>query len=400
MSAPSRTVARLALLALLSLAACVDDEAAPAPEGSAATAARTAPNRPGAYRDQRAPSAEELEQGRMDPSWRRVVHLDTVPGADTVANPERWEQISAQRINGTPVHLPLTGDIAGPSVLRVQILLDRALFSPGVMDGHWGKNTEKAIFWMQKREGLPATARVDSATFRRLVQLAGNPRRLVQPYRLTAEDVAGPFVTIPEDIYAKAELECLCYESLSEKLAERFHVAPEVLAQLNPGVDLNAVSAGTELQVPAVRDPNAEPTAQVARVVVSDGGSYVHALDATGRILFHFPSTLGSTYNPSPSGDFKITNVAFDPTWRYQPDIIENAEPGPDATIPAGPNVAVGVVWMALNKEHYGIHGTSAPQTIGYTTSSGCVRLTNWDARFLAQHARGRLPVPVEFRDT
>ncbi|MDQ3556363.1 MAG: L,D-transpeptidase, partial [Gemmatimonadota bacterium] len=118
------------------------------------------------------------------------------------------------------------------------------------------------------------------------------------------------------------------------------------------------------------------------------------------RILYHFPSTLGSTYNPSPSGDYKVTNVAFDPDWRYQPDIIEDAEPGPDATIPPGPNVAVGKVWMALNKEHYGIHGTSAPETIGYTTSSGCVRLTNWDAVFLAQRIEARVPVPVEFRDT
>ena len=59
--------------------------------------------------------------------------------------------------------------------------------------------------------------------------------------------------------------------------------------------------------------------------------------------------------------------------------------------------VPVGVVWLDLNKPHYGIHGTSEPQTIGYAASNGCVRLTNWDVEFLSHHVRAG--VPVEFRD-
>ena len=387
----------LAALALtFLLGACGGDDPPQTAEGAAARVQQ--PERFGVYQAERRMSPEEIERGRLTGNWRRVVQLDSVAGTDTVANPEQWEQISPQRVNEAPIHLPLSGSVAGPSVLRVQVLLDRALFSPGVIDGRWGDNTEKAVYWMQKREGLPATGRVDRRTFERLVQLAGNPRRPVREHRLSKADVEGPFVTIPEDIYAKAKLECLCYESLAEKLGEMFHATPELLAQLNPGADLNALRAGQTIRVPSVREEGVQQSDSVARIVVSDAGSYVHALNAQGRILYHFPSTLGSTYNPSPTGDFRVTNIAFDPDWLYQPDIIEDAEPGPDATIPPGPNVAVGKVWMALNKEHYGIHGTSAPETIGYTTSSGCVRLTNWDAVFLARQIEAG--VPVEFRDT
>jgi lipoprotein-anchoring transpeptidase ErfK/SrfK len=52
---------------------------------------------------------------------------------------------------------------------------------------------------------------------------------------------------------------------------------------------------------------------------------------------------------------------------------------------------------MQLSKPHYGIHGTSAPETIGYATSNGCIRLTNWDADFLSR--RVAPGIPVEFRD-
>lgn len=343
-------------------------------------------------------SRDDLERGRMDPSWRRVVGMDTMAAGDSTPNPEIWDDISAQAANGPATHLPLHGDVAGPSVLRVQVLLDRVLFSPGIIDGRWGKNTEKAVYWFQEREGLPATGRVDQATFARLGEATGRPAQIVRTHTLAAEEVEGPFASIPDDIYEKAERDCMCYESLAEKLGELFHTSPELLEKLNPGVDLNGLSAGDRLEVPAIRDPQAARSLTAERIVVSDGGFYLHALDADGRILFHFPTTLGSQYSPSPSGDYRVTAIAHDPTWHYQPALLEGIPDHEEtAIIPAGPNNAVGVVWMALSKPHYGIHGTNAPETIGYTTSNGCIRLTNWDAEFLAN--RIEAGVPVEFRD-
>lgn len=391
-----------AAVAVLALTGCAgDDEPAETAQRPAAPApADTAPPPSGAYvygDPNIRLTAEELERGRLDASWRRVVQLDSMD-TEIPESTEKWEDISPESVNRGAMQLPLAGDVAGPSVLRLQVLLDRALFSPGVIDGRWGKNTEKALYWFQKREGLRATGRLDEATFERLKTAGGSPAELARAHTLTAEDVEGPFVTLPEDIYEKAKLECMCYESLEEKLAERYHTTPDLLKKLNDGVDLNTVKAGSRLHVPNVRGDDAGGGAQIARLVVSDAGHYLHALDADGRIAYHFPTTLGSDYSPSPSGDFKVTGIAQNPDWHYQPALLTGVpDDEEDVIIPPGPNSAVGVVWMALSKPHYGIHGTSAPETIGYTTSSGCVRLTNWDAQFLSRQIQQG--IPVEFRD-
>ncbi|HET6233092.1 MAG TPA: L,D-transpeptidase family protein [Longimicrobiaceae bacterium] len=326
-----------------------------------------------------------------------VVRRDTIP-RDTVPPVEAWGQIAPAAVNGAVQHLPVGRGLAGPSVVRVQILLDRALFSPGMMDGKWGRNLEHAVFWFQTREGLPATGRVDSTTLERLRHRAGSPRVLVEEHVLTAEEASGPFVPTPENIYEQARLDCSCYQSLAEKLSERFHLTQELLRQLNPGVAINRLAAGAKLFLPAVRNPAAQ-AGGVARLEISGSGNYVHALDAAGRILYHFPSTLGASYDPSPLGDFRVMSIDPDPWWHYQPALLARVpDSRPDAMIPPGPNSAVGRMWMGLSAPHYGIHGTKSPETIGYAQSAGCVRLTNWDAVFLS--ARIRPGTPVRFLDT
>jgi lipoprotein-anchoring transpeptidase ErfK/SrfK len=391
------------VLLLLGLASCRGDDAGRqqhAQDGRLATAHAGGSDRL---------TAEEMEAGRMDMGWRqwvqRDVATDTVGGAGQqrprpAGPPESWDAITMQTANSGAIALPVGGDIAGPSVLRVQVLLDRAAFSPGIIDGRWGANTEKAVFWLQRREGLGASGEVDEATWQRLQQLAGQPQQIVRAHRLTADDVAGPFVDLPEEWYDRRDMECQCYESLAEKLAERFHTSEDLLARLNPDADLNALQAGATLNVPNVGQRMAPQGAagDVARIVISDGGRYLHALDAGGRILYHFPATLGAAYSPSPEGEYHITGIAHDPEWHYQPELLHGIDDDePDAILPPGPNNAVGTVWMALSRPHYGIHGTAAPETIGYAVSNGCVRLTNWDVEFLAQRvAQG---TPVEFRD-
>jgi lipoprotein-anchoring transpeptidase ErfK/SrfK len=353
-------------------------------------------------------SPEELEAGRMDMGWRAWIQRDTSEATDSTPRqarqrtgpPERWDAISFESVNTGAVELPIGGDVEGPGVVRVQVLLDRAAFSPGIIDGRWGGNTEKAVYWLQDREGLRATGEVDEETWQRLQQLAGDPRELARAHTLQEDDVAGPFVTLPAEMYDRRNMDCQCYESLGERLAERFHTSESLLEQLNPGVDLNSVRAGQTLNVPNVGErfgPQGE-AGDVARIVISDGGKYLHALGSDGRLLYHFPATLGSAYSPSPTGEYRITAIAHDPTWHYQPAILEGVDDDePDAVLPPGPNNAVGTVWMQLSRPHYGIHGTAAPETIGYATSNGCVRLTNWDVEFLSRRvAEG---TTVEFRD-
>ena len=355
-------------------------------------------------------SSTEIDSARYETTWRIAPSVDSLITADSLARAvdsivlaEKWEDIGTPPTGATPapgIQLPLGGQVSGPSVLYAQILLDRSPFGPGVIDGKWGKNTEKAVFWLQHQAGLPATGQIDSATYRKLVELAGAPDQYVRRVALTAEDVAGPFQPLPEDVYEKAKLECLCYESLSEKLSERFHVTTEVLAQLNQGVSLDSLAAGDSLSVPnlAVAGADSSAGSAIARVVISDQGRYLHALDSAGTILYHFPTTLGSTISPSPEGRLEVTRITRNPWFHWQPKLLENV---PDtkkpARLPPGPNSPVGVVWIALSKEHFGIHGTNEPATIGYATSSGCVRLTNWDAGFLAGLVKAG--TAVEFRD-
>ena len=425
-----------ALIAAALLVACGGDEDADAE--ARRTAADGAATAYASSFDQ--PSPEELEAGRMDASWRQWAQADAgdrarrrggaaagppqggqAAGDTSAGTPSRsdtagtgasqggsdaWDEITPQSVNARATGLPISGDVAGPSVARVQVLLDRVNFRPGIIDGRWGKNTEKAVYWFQNERGLEATGTVDRATLDRLEQEAGLGDRIVVSHTLTEDDVSGPFVQLPEDVYERAEKDCLCYESLREKLGEVFHTAPELLEKLNPDVDLNAVAAGDRLQVPAVETfhvdalPDGKYTGggAVARIVISGGGHYLHALDADGSILYHFPTTLGSDYAPSPSGEFSVRSTTFDPTWHYQPELLTGVDPSrEDAILPAGPNNAVGIVWMQLSRDHYGIHGTSAPETIGYATSHGCVRLTNWDAGLLGQNIPDG--TPVEFRD-
>jgi lipoprotein-anchoring transpeptidase ErfK/SrfK len=337
-----------------------------------------------------------VRRAAVEPVLNPLAPLDetrVAPNGETVA------QLSREATNGGREVVPVGPGLKGPSVLRVQVLLDRALFSPGMIDGSWGKNTSVAVYWFQAREGLPPTGVVDSLTFARLQLAGGNPREYVVRRALTAADVRGPFIEMPSSIYAQAELDCSCYESLAEKLTETFHARVELLRALNPRVALNSLKAGDSINVPNVRDADAPPRGVVATLVVSGGDHYLQALDPAGRILYQFPTTLGSSYDPSPEGSFRVLAITENPWWHYQPAILHHGhEDAPEAQIPPGPNSAVGRVWMTLSAEHYGIHGTKSPETIGYAVSAGCVRLANWDALYLAR--RLTPGTPVVFRGT
>ncbi|HEU4523348.1 MAG TPA: L,D-transpeptidase [Thermoanaerobaculia bacterium] len=311
---------------------------------------------------------------------------------------ESFTGMTPDAINSAPVSVPITGDVSGPSVLKTQVYLDRMNHSVGVVDGRWGKNTAIALWWFQRSRGLQATGDVDQKTFQMLADEAGGAPAVVT-HNVTSEDVEGPFVAIPEEVYDKAKLDCLCYESAKEKLAEKFHTTTEFLELLNPNVDFSSLSAGQTLTVPNVRPAVRSDRPDISRIVVSLNGNTFNAFDSAGNLLFHAPTTVGNEYDPSPTETLKITAIAHDPHFHYQPKLFhEVPDDEPEANLQPGPNSPVGVVWMALSKPHYGIHGTSDPASIGYASSHGCIRLTNWDAREVAHRASPG--VQVEFVDT
>lgn len=273
----------------------------------------------------------------------------------------------------------------GAAVLRAQILLDRAGFSCGEIDGQFGNNVGKALGAFLQARNLPAASVIDAAVWSALN--ADNAPALLT-YTITPEDVKGPFVRVPRDLIEQAKLPALGYESPVEALGERFHVAPAVLRALNPGANFS--KAGQTATVPNVMTM---PPGAAARVEVSKSESSVRAFDAEGKLLAFYVATIGSEHDPLPVGEWVIEGVGRNPIFNYNPDLFWDAKPEHTrAKIKPGPNNPVGVVWIDLNKEHYGIHGTPEPSRVGHTTSHGCIRLTNWDAAELAAMVKPGTP--------
>jgi len=294
------------------------------------------------------------------------------------------------------------------NVLHVQVILDHLGFSPGILDGRPGQSLTVALRAFQETRGLAETGEIDQPTLRALYPY--RDWRPTKTLRVSAAVVQGPFAPLPKDAAEQAKLPALGYASPEEKLAEKFHTTPEVLASLNPGTQL---VAGARLVFPnALPTSRAYPadlkpewratlndlnvTANVPRadhIVVDESDGVLRVFDGANTLVAQFSATMGSEHDPLPIGTWKIVSVDTNPKFRYNPDLFWDAKPSDrQVMLPAGPNGPVGVVWFGLDKPHYGIHGTPEPQLIGRTESHGCIRLTNWDAARLALMVRTGTP--------
>lgn len=298
--------------------------------------------------------------------------------------------LTAEVVNNAKLLQPVGPQSRGAAVLRAQVLLDRAHFSPGEIDAAYGDNVRKAIVAFQKSNDLSPTGIVDEATW---AALNRNALPILITYTITEQDVAGPFQAIPTDMMEKSELSALGYTSAIEGLGEKFHASPKLLQQLNPGKNFN--QAGQQILVPNVEEHAHLPKA--AKIIVDKSDSTVTLVDAAGKILAQFPASTGSEHDPLPLGDWKIQGIAKNPVFHYNPKLFWDADPThAKAKIPPGPNNPVGVTWIDLSKEHYGIHGTPEPSKIGKTQSHGCVRLTNWDVKTVSQAVASGIPAILQ----
>jgi lipoprotein-anchoring transpeptidase ErfK/SrfK len=340
--------------------------------------------------------------------------------------------------------------------MQLQVVLDQLGFGPGVIDGKEGISTANALKGFQEANSLDVTGELDTSTREALAQWREVPATRV--VRIPESWGQLDFQDVPEEPEDQAELEHLGYESLDEKLAERFHTSVEVLEELNPGGrpagsrsepaaadEERNVAEGAPANPPRTRaTPTPRPTAnddepqpvfrpgqlvrvpnvgfdelgssagddeqdwnrtlaslgvsgeqpEVVRVVVDKSEGWLKGYDGSDKLVAMFTVTSGSGHDPLPLGEWKILGVSKNPPFNYNPDLFWDADPGDEKVrLPPGPNGPVGVVWIDLSKEHYGIHGTPEPQTIGRTQSHGCVRLTNWDAARLAEMVSGSTKV-------
>ncbi|HEV7275732.1 MAG TPA: L,D-transpeptidase [Devosiaceae bacterium] len=308
----------------------------------------------------------------------------TVPPAEGVAA-EVEPALSPEAINNARIEDIIDGQsgttdasvAADPAVVKLQILLDRAGASPGVIDGIIGENVEKAIMAFEEMQNLEADGELDPEVISRLE----TSEPVIGHYTIAEEDrenVRGE--PLPEDYSELAELDFLGYESLEEKLAELFHMDRDLFGSLNTEANFEV---GERILVAAYGPPREE--GEVARIEADKSLGQVRAYDADGNLLVAYPATIGSEQTPSPSGTHEVEAIAPMPNYTYDPD--ENFQQGDNTeklVLPPGPNGPVGSMWIDLSEPTYGIHGTPDPELIDKVASHGCVRLTNWDAEELA----------------
>jgi lipoprotein-anchoring transpeptidase ErfK/SrfK len=283
----------------------------------------------------------------------------------------------AQAVNGAAFDPAATTPEAKQAALvRAQVLLDRAHFSPGVIDGQEGSNLSIAIGAFQEARRLTVDGKLSPAVWDALVAADNGPA--LTDYVITAQDAAGPFVAdIPKDDYeAMAKLPALSYGGPLEALAEKFHMDEPLLQALNPGVDFG--KAGATIVVAALGAEGLD--GKVTHIEIDNARGVLKAYADGDRLLAVYPATVGSTERPAPVGEWAVNTVAPRPTYTYDPSRLTFGKPKGKLTIQAGPNNPVGSTWIDLTKDTYGIHGTPDPRLVNKRASHGCVRLTNWDA--------------------
>jgi len=279
------------------------------------------------------------------------------------------------------------------TILEAQIALARQGISPGSIDGMAGSQTRAALIAFQKKCHLIPSGLLDDQT--KALLLIASP--VMTQYTVTMEDLSR-LMQVPKTWLGKSEQTRLDFESVVELLGEKTFSNPQLIRALNPNVNWNDISSGTELTVPRIDDP---PVAEKAAFVkISLQQCVLEAFDSETNLLAHFPCSIGRVAAKRPAGELHITTITIDPNYTFDPAVFpESSEAqtvGRKLIIPPGPNNPVGVVWMGLDRPGYGIHGTPAPEMVGRTESHGCFRLANWNARYLASLVWVGITVNVE----
>jgi lipoprotein-anchoring transpeptidase ErfK/SrfK len=280
-------------------------------------------------------------------------------------------------------------DKADAAIIKAQVLLDRAKFSPGEIDGKLGENAQKALSAFAEAKGMVSGKALKAEVWTALAETSKDP--VITEYTISERDLKGPFLEkLPAKMEDMKSLKALSYASPREAIAEKFHMSEGLLVTLNSGKRFDR--AGEVIFVVNVLNKQAKLT--IGRVEVDKSRQTVRAFDPSGALIAFFPATVGSEEKPTPSGNFKVVSTDANPNYRYNPDYKFKGVKSKEAfTIQPGPNNPAGSYWIGLSAEGYGIHGTPNPSKISKSESHGCVRLTNWDVVSLGSNIRKGTPV-------
>ena len=95
-----------------------------------------------------------------------------------------------------------------------------------------------------------------------------------------------------------------------------------------------------------------------------------------GKLHKIYPVAVGAEVSPSPAGQFHIAKKIVAPAYNHDGKVVAPGKGNP-----------LGSRWMGLDKEHYGIHGTNMPESIGHAASHGCIRMRKHDVEELFELA-------------
>ena len=306
-----------------------------------------------------------------------------------LAFPAAGASLDATAVNKAEYRAKLPTDRIDAVVIKLQVLLDRAQFSPGEIDGKLGENAQKALSAFAEAQGLTGGKAFTPEIWEMLSEISDGP--VITDYKISKSDAEGPFLEkLPVKMEEMKSLKALNYTSPREAIAEKFHMSQELLAALNPGKKFD--QAGESISVANVL--NKQPKLSVGRIEVDKSRQTVKAFAPSGELVAFFPATVGSEEKTTPSGTLKVVSADAHPNYRYNPDYKFKGVKSKEAfTIKPGPNNPAGSYWIGLSAEGYGIHGTSDPSRVGKSESHGCVRLTNWDVGLLGENVKKGTPV-------
>lgn len=154
-------------------------------------------------------------------------------------------------------------------------------------------------------------------------------------------------------------------ETLSQ-IARDYRTSLSAIISANSSINPNVLYVGQSLVIPGLPDPNSSRY----RIEISLNNRWLR-LYKDGILQKQYPIAVGRMLHNTPVGNF----------------IIINKQPNP-----GGP---FGTMWMSLSKEHYGIHGTNDPSSIGRAVSRGCIRMQNRDVEQLASIIPIGTPVEI-----